>query len=163
MPLNPYASYLGDRDPLEVLPATAKRLSEWTNLLGRDGVERALSPGKWSARKILCHLADTEVAFAFRLRQALAEPHHVIQPFEQDQWARTYDAFAAGAAVELFAALRAWNLTLIRTVEPATLSKPVTHPERGPMTLQVLIETMAGHDLNHLGQLEAIASRTAGA
>jgi len=29
------------------------------------------------------------------------------------------------------------------------------------MTFKVLIETMAGHDLNHLQQLEAIAARAA--
>jgi len=159
MPLNPYASHLGDRDPLEVLPATGQQLRVLKSSLGRDGIERALALGKWSARKILCHLADTKVAFAFRLRQALAEPHHVIQPFDQDQWASTYDAFDAGAAIDVFDSLRAWNLTLIRTVQPAVLSKPLTHPERGKMTFQTLIETMAGHDLNHLRQIETIASR----
>jgi hypothetical protein len=104
-------------------------------------------------------LADTELAFAFRLRQALAEPHHVIQPFDQDKWAAVYDAFEAGAAVAVFGAVRKWNITLIETVPPATLSKPLTHPERGEMKFQVLIETMAGHDLNHLRQLEGIASQ----
>ena len=37
------------------------------------------------------------------------------------------------------------------------MSKPVTHPERGTMTFQTLLETMAGHDLNHLQQLETLA------
>jgi hypothetical protein len=46
-------------------------------------------------------------------------------------------------------------------VKAGELSKPLTHPERGTMTFQVLIETMAGHDLNHLGQMEAIAGRSA--
>lgn len=49
------------------------------------------------------------------------------------------------------------DLKLIRAVTPGALSKPVTHPERGEMTFRVLIETMAGHDLNHLGPLEAFA------
>ncbi|MGA2724326.1 MAG: DinB family protein [Bryobacteraceae bacterium] len=35
-----------------------------------DGVERPRAPGKWNARQILCHLADVEIVFAFRLRQA---------------------------------------------------------------------------------------------
>jgi len=47
---------------------------------------------------------------------------------------------------------------LLKNVPPATFSKPVTHPERGTMTFKVLLETMAGHDLNHLRQLEAIAA-----
>jgi hypothetical protein len=159
--MNPYATYLGKQDPLRVIAETPSRLSVLLDNLGRDGAERALAPGKWSARQILCHLADTELAFAFRLRQALAEPHHVIQPFDQDKWAASYDAFEARAALDVFGTVRKWNITLIKTIPTATLSKPLMHPERGEMTFQVLIETMAGHDLNHLRQIEGIASQAA--
>ena len=41
---------------------------------------------------------------------------------------------------------------------PQAASRPVTHPERGAMTFQTIIETMAGHDLNHIGQLRRIAA-----
>ena len=160
--MNPYATYLEDQDPLRVIAETHSRLSALLDALGRDGADRVLVPGKWSARQILCHLADTELAFAFRLRQALAESHHVIQPFDQDKWAAIYDAFEARAAVEVFGTVRKWNITLIKTIPPATLSKPLTHPERGEMTFRVLIETMAGHDLNHLRQLDGIASQASG-
>jgi hypothetical protein len=160
--MNPYATYLEDQDPLRVIAETHSRLSAMLNALGQDGANRAPAPGKWSARQILCHLADTELAFAFRLRQALAEPHHVIQPFDQDKWAAPYGAFEARAAVDVFGAVRNWNITLIKTIPATKLSKPLTHPERGEMTFQVLIDTMAGHDLNHLRQLEGIASRRAG-
>ncbi len=159
--MNPYATYLADQDPLKVIAQTPSRLAVLLDTLGPDAADRTPAPGKWSARQILCHLADTELAFAFRLRQALAEPHHVIQPFDQAKWAASYDAFEARAAVDVFGAVRKWNITLIETVPPATLSKPLTHPERGEMTFQVLIQTMAGHDLNHLRQLEGIASRPA--
>jgi uncharacterized damage-inducible protein DinB len=155
--MNPYASYLGDRDPLPVIVATPQHLAAQLDRLGPAGVERPRAPGKWSARQILCHLADTELVFAFRLRQALAEDHHVIQPMDQDKWAANYDAFGARAALEVFTAVRKWNLALIEVVPPAVMSKPVTHPERGQMTFRVLIETMAGHDLNHLKQIESIA------
>jgi hypothetical protein len=37
---------------------------------------------------------------------------------------------------------------------PNAANKPVLHPERGTMTFQTIIETMAGHDLNHLAQLQ---------
>jgi hypothetical protein len=63
----------------------------------------------------------------------------------------------------MFSAVREWNLTLIRSLSPADFSKPVTHPERGTMTLQTVIETMGGHDINHLNQLVAIAARASGA
>ena len=156
--MNPYASFLGDRKPLPVIAETAERLRTMLEALGDEGLERSLAPGKWSARQILCHLADCEIAFAFRLRQALAEDHHVIQPFDQDGWARSYGAYGAREAWVVFAALRKWNVRLVESLPASAWSKRLSHPERGEMTFRTVIETMAGHDLNHLGQLERIVA-----
>ncbi len=161
--MNPYAKYLGQRDALEVIASTGGKLQSLVRALGPERTGQAPAPGKWSPREILCHLADTEVSFAFRLRQTLAEAHHVIQPFDQEKWAENYHAYDAGAALAAFSALREWNLALIRATPRESFFKRVTHPERGEMTFQTLVETMAGHDVNHLGQIEVIAARSAGA
>jgi hypothetical protein len=155
--MNPYASYLGDLDPLPVIAATPQRLAAQLDRLGPEGIERPYAPGKWNARQVLCHLADTEIVFALDLRQTLAEEHHVVQPMDQEKWAANYDAYGARAALEVFTAVRKWNLALLAVGPPAVMSKPVTHPERGQLTFRVLIETMAGHDLNHLKQIKGIA------
>ena len=157
--MNPYASYLGGRDPLEVIAATPQWLGSLLQTLGPERAEQPPAPGKWSAREILCHLADCEIVFAFRLRQALAEEHHVIQPFDQDRFAASYRAYDAQSALAVLTAVRQWNIALIRTVGPDSLSKKLTHPERGEMTVQTVVETMSGHDINHLRQIEAIAAR----
>jgi hypothetical protein len=156
--LNPYASFLGGADPLNVIAATPSRLATLANKLSPDGIETSLAPGKWTARQILCHLADCELVFGYRLRQTLAEDHHVIQTFDQDRWAATYAAYGAAEALNVFSSLRRWNLTLIRRVPQEQLAKPVNHPERGEMTFRVIVETMGGHDLNHIKQIEAIAA-----
>jgi len=158
--MNPYASFLVGRDALQVVAETPQRLNDLARKLGDKGMERSYAPGKWSARMILCHLADSEVVFAFRLRQALAEPHHIIQPFDQDAWASSYSSpnLSGTAALNAFLALRQWNLRLLKDLPQTKLLKPVTHPERGSMTFNILFETMAGHDLNHLRQLDSIAA-----
>lgn len=161
--MNPYAVHLGDGNPVDVISETAHRLAHLLDTVGPERVNASPAPGKWSIRDILCHLADSEVVFAFRLRQALAEDYHVIQPFDQDQWAKPYAAYSASSALATFSEVREWNLALIRSVSPATLSKHLTHPERGEMTFQTIIETMAGHDLNHLEQIEKIGPQSAGA
>jgi hypothetical protein len=161
MEINPYALFVGTQNPRQIIAGTAARLDSLTQTLGPAGLERSPAPGKWCTREILCHLADCEVVFAFRLRQALAEPHHVIQPFDQDKWADAYGAFEAPAALNVFRTVRQWNLKLIDSLAPEDFSKPLTHPERGKMTFQVLVETMAGHDLNHVWQIEAIATKKA--
>jgi len=107
--VNPYAKFLGSRSAREVISETPARLEALANQLGPDGLERIPAPGKWSARDIICHLADCEIVFAFRLRQALAQDHHVIQPFDQDAWAAPYQTLDARAALGVFTSVRRWN------------------------------------------------------
>jgi len=104
-------------------------------------------------RQILAHLTDTEIAFSFRMRQAVAETGHVIQPFDQDKWASGYPQADAQTALALFAVLRKWNVQFLRGLAPEAFEKEVVHPERGPMKFRTIVETMAGHDGNHLIQL----------
>lgn len=156
--LNPYAEFLDGR-PLEViLSATSHEIANKLQMIGPDRVSQPPTPGKWSAAEIVCHLADTEIAFAFRLRQTLAEDHHILQPFDQEKWAAPYKDIPAKDALAAFTSLRNWNLLLIKKTLATSAAKPVTHPERGTMTFQTIVETMAGHDLNHLAQLKRLAA-----
>lgn len=154
--MNPYASYLADRDALKVLSETPAQLQQFFNKLG-ERLQQPWAPGKWTGRQILCHLADCELAFGFRYRQAVAEDRYVAQSFDQDKWARTYAAYDAAMAIETFSALRRWNLTFFGNLKPGVFDRRITHPERGELTIRDLVETSAGHDLNHLRQFEALA------
>jgi uncharacterized damage-inducible protein DinB len=160
--MNPYASFLDGRDPLAVIDETSRTLAAIVATLPASHLEWRPAPGKWNTREILCHLADCEIAFAFRLRQTLAEPHHVIQPFDQEKWAGTYGGLTARGALNAFSSLREWDLALISTTPVEGMNKLVTHPERGDMTFRTIVETMAGHDLNHVRQLERIAGTFTG-
>jgi hypothetical protein len=156
--LNPYDVFLDGRQLETILKATPGAV-DWA--LGALGPEKSAvppAPGKWSAAEIVCHLADCELVFGFRLRQTLAEDSPVLQPFDQDKWAATYPGIPAAAALEVFKALRDWNLRLITAALPTAGDRPVTHPERGTMTFMTIVETMAGHDLNHLAQLQKLAA-----
>ena len=154
MAANPYAPHLDNHEPRQVIETTSEQLKALFEALGSDGAERIPAPGKWNARQILCHLADCEIVFAFRLRQALSEDYHVIQPFDQERWAASYAAFDVPSALAVFTAVRTWNLRWLAALPATALNKKLAHPERGEMTLQVVIETMAGHDRNHLAQIE---------
>jgi hypothetical protein len=158
MSTNPYAAFLNGQDAGSLVKQFPDKLAAVVSKLGTDGMGRSLAPGKWTAAEILCHLADTEIAFAFRWRQALAEEDHVVQPFDQDHWAKRYASLSADDALRTFTALRHWDIRLLDNLSPADWERELTHPERGRQTFRTLVETMAGHDLNHLGQLEKIAA-----
>ena len=157
MELNPYAKFLGKRDPLEVLETTHPTMLGLFKRFTRDQIEQPPAPGKWSAREIVAHLADCELVFSFRLRQTLAEDHPIQQPFDQERWAARYGNHDFDAALRMFDAARNWNLLLLYDVTPAERQRPTTHPERGTMTLWTIVQTMGGHDNNHLQQLERLA------
>jgi len=156
--MNPYATQLGDRDPMEVIATTAARLETLLAAIGPVRAAQPRAPGKWSPREITCHLADCEIVFAFRLRQALAEDRHCLQTFDQDKWAPVYGAYELSAALAAFTAVRNWSVALVRWLPAAAFDRRLIHPERGEMRYRVLVETMAGHDCNHLAQLEALAA-----
>lgn len=151
--LNPYASFVAGLDPRQVIADTPNRLAELAALPTHPP-----APGKWDVREVMCHLADSEIAFGFRLRQAAAEDHHTIQPFDQDKWAVGYSAYDLPGALEVFGALRRWNLKFIGAQPPEMFQRPVSHPERGQMTFQTVVETMAGHDLNHIRQISLLVA-----
>jgi len=147
---------LGDRNPIESLEASAQRVEAVARRLGDGGLSRAWGPGKWTGKQILAHLADAEVGVGFRARQILAEENHRIQPFDEGVWAKRYADVDAEAALGSYRALRRWNLSLFRKLSAEELRREAFHPERGPETLDTVVRMLAGHDLNHLGQLERI-------
>lgn len=156
-PNTPYAAYLGDQDAMAVLSTTGRRLADLFTSIGAARINQPIAPGKWSPRQIIIHLADCDLAFGFRYRQTLALDNHTVQPFDQDAWATNYEAYDADQALATFLALRNWNLALIRTLTPGQLAMACQHPERGQETFKTLMEIAAGHDINHLRQLETFA------
>jgi hypothetical protein len=165
MELNPYASYLNGEEPVPVLKTTAARIRTLTTGLTDAQINTRPAPRKWSLREIAAHLADCEIVFSFRLRQTLAapldQPHAIIQPFDQDAWAKRYEAYQFEPALAFFQTARNWNLLYLNTVSQEDRRRPTTHPERGTMPFWTIVETMAGHDINHLQQIERLATRLA--
>jgi len=78
--VNPYTSHLGQLDPLEVIAATPTKLRALMDAIGGERAEQPLAPGVWSSAT----WPIAKVAFAFRLRQTLAEDRRAMQRFEQE-------------------------------------------------------------------------------
>ena len=68
---NPYGSDLGGRDPLEALSDTPNQIRQLVDRWSAQDFEGTYAPGKWSFRKVLVHLAQTELALTARARFAL--------------------------------------------------------------------------------------------
>jgi len=154
---SPYAKDLASREPLAAIRDTVARIRTLTSAWTTPHFERSYAPGKWSARLILTHLAQAEIALGNRARMALTVPNYVGQSFDQDKWIARESHLAGPDAVAAFGATAHMNVVLFDSLSPEDRQTPLMHPEFGSVTVNWLIDTIAGHELHHLVQLEQIA------
>jgi hypothetical protein len=158
-PQTPYSADLGEREPLSTMREAAGRIRSLTDGWTAAQFERSYAPGKWTARQILTHLAQTEMALGNRARMALATPGYVAQAFDQDLWMARESGLGGREAMDALMATSAMNRAFFASLAPADRETPFSHPEYGALSIDWLIHQMAGHLLHHLKQLEDIAGR----
>jgi hypothetical protein len=151
-------SYAEGKDPLALQQAAPKKLATLLKGKSKKQLTRRPVPEKWSAAEIAAHLADAEVAISWRLRQILSTNTVPIQAYDQDSWAATFDYAHRDLkqSLETFRALRESNLALLKSVPRKLWDNYGIHQERGNESVTHMVRLIAGHDLNHLKQIEAI-------
>lgn len=155
-PVTPYSPELEDREPLDAMWRTVARVGALVSGWTPPQWERRYAPGKWSARQVLIHLAQTEIALGSRARLALTLPGYTSQSFEQDAWMAREAGLSGPDAADAFIALSRMNTAFFAGLSAAERQTPFTHPEYGALTVDWLIYQMAGHQIHHVKQLERI-------
>lgn len=156
--------YAEGKEPLRVQQETPKKLQKLIKPLTKKQLTTRPAPGKWSIAEILAHLADAELVGGWRMRSILGNNGTPIQAFDQDVWAETlgYAKRDAKGSLETFRALREANLAMLKALPEHLWDNYGMHEERGKETIRHLARMFAGHDLNHLGQVERIVKDSGG-
>jgi uncharacterized damage-inducible protein DinB len=159
---NPYvkrilANVIG-KDPMKVLERTPRRLRKLVKGLKKKQVRYQPAASKWSIVQIINHIADTELVLAFRLRMALAQSGAPLQATDQDKWATVlnYEKADVDEQTDLFTTVRRRNLAIWKSLSDEEWQRFGMHEERGKETVERIAQLYAGHDINHLNQIEAI-------
>jgi uncharacterized damage-inducible protein DinB len=154
--------YAAGSKPLKVQQATPKKLANLIKRLDKRQFSYRPAPGKWSITEILAHLADAELVGGWRMRLILGQNGTPIQAFDQDAWATTfsYSRRAPKTSLATFTALRQNNLALLKSIPKPLWENYGMHAERGKETITHIVGMFAGHDLNHLRQVEELAKQS---
>ncbi len=149
------------KDPLQVQAVTAKKLERLVKGVPTSKLRKRPAPDKWSVNEILAHLSETEIVGGFRMRLILGAPGSPIVAFDQDAWVISghYEKRDARKSLEQFRVLREGNLRLLKSLTPEQWKHYGMHSERGQETIERIAGMFAGHDLNHIAQIERILTK----
>lgn len=153
--------YVKGQDAIKVQRTTAGKLKKLTASLSPTQLKWRPEPTKWSIAEIIAHLADAEIVASWRMRSVIGENGITIQPFDQDQWASVfqYRHRDAKRSLEVFRVLRENNLAMLGEIAPETWDNYGMHLERGKESIAHLARMFAGHDTNHILQIEGIVKQ----
>jgi uncharacterized damage-inducible protein DinB len=146
------------QDSLKVQSVTTKKLARLIKGVPTAKLRKRPAPGKWSIAEILAHLADVEIAIGWRMRFILGAPGTPVQAYDQNAWvsAGHYEKRDPRKSIELHGAVREANLALLKSLSPDQWKHYGQHAERGQESIEHIVRMVAGHDINHIRQIERI-------
>jgi hypothetical protein len=144
------------QDPIKVQSTTSKKLARMVNGIPTAKLRKRPAPDKWSVAEILAHLADVEIVVGWRMRSILGNPGTPIQPFDQDIWVTSghYEKRDPRKSIEQHDVVRKANLALLKSLSPDQWKHYGQHAERGQESIEHIVRMIAGHDINHIQQIE---------
>ena len=150
--------YQQGQEPLSVMATTPKKLGRLLQGKSRGALNKRPEPDKWSIGEILAHLADAELAFSWRIRLMLEKNGTAVQAYNQDAWAAysNYPKQDPRLSLDAFRLQRERNIQLLRLISREMWENYGIHEERGKESVARLTEMMAGHDINHVSQVEEL-------
>lgn len=146
------------QDPIKVQTATPKKLARLIKGISPAKLRKRPAADKWSVAEILAHLADVEIVIGWRMRSILGNPGTPVQAYDQNAWviAGHYEKRDPKKSIELQRTVREANLALLKSLSPDQWKHFGQHAERGQESIELIVRMVAGHDLNHIRQIDRI-------
>ena len=151
-------SYVGRRDPRDMLARAPGALARRVAGVPRRRLMARPAPGKWSVGEILAHLSEIELLWGYRVRTLLERDEPEIVGMDQEVWARVgrYERRDPRESLALYTALRRSNVALLEALPPKALARRGRHSQFGGLSIADIARLLAGHDVNHTRQIDAI-------
>lgn len=114
-------------------------------------------PGKWSAREVICHIADFEPVYADRMKRVVAEHEPTMFGGDPDLFAQSlaYDKRDLTNELVMIAAVRQHVCEILRSLPEAAFARVGLHNEAGPLSLETLLKNVTNHIPHHVQFIEA--------
>ncbi len=112
---------------------------------------------KWTVIQIVNHLADAQMNWFLRFKQALTTLRPTVVPYDQADWAELADAFLPdlNASLAIIRGVNARWFELASYMPGEDFARVMVHPEHGEeLTLDHALSLSTWHGYHHLAQVE---------
>ncbi len=109
-------------------------------------------PGRWSTLEVVCHLADFEPVYADRMKRVIALEQPSLLGADENRFAATlaYHDRDLDEELVIIDKSRSQMARILKTLPAEAFARVGVHDERGPRTLEQLLETVTNHIQHHV-------------
>jgi hypothetical protein len=108
--------------------------------------------GKWSTLEVVCHLADSDQAWAHRMKRVIAEERPLLIGYDESRFASALAYHERDLEEELAAVeqTRRQLARILRKLPSAAWARAGVHSERGLLTLEEHVKLETEHIPHHV-------------
>lgn len=141
---------------LEDYAAGPDQLRAAVNGMTDDQLDARPMPDRWTSRQVICHIADCEIVYADRMKRVIVESSPALKNLDPDEFAGglAYRQRDVGEELHVVQAIRSQMDRILRTLDPACFQRTGEHSTDGTLTLEDLLNRIAGHIPHHIRFLE---------
>jgi uncharacterized damage-inducible protein DinB len=141
-----------DRSQIDVLAQGAAKLRDAVKGLSPTDLQARPGPGKWSIHECIVHICDADQAFAFRIKQILAEDNPTLQGWDENKFIEKLDYHhqSLEAALQSIDGMRKQTADILRNRPDSDFDRAGTHSQRGRQTITEIVGYYVWHLDHHL-------------
>jgi len=120
--------------------------------LSREDLIARPGPGDWSIHELVIHVVDSDFVGMDRMKRVIAEANPQLVGFDENLWVQHHAPHEQSLddALTLFEAGRRQMTRILRRLPDSAFARTGVHSERGPLTLENLVQTFVTHVDHHL-------------
>ncbi len=149
---------------IEAYAAGADLLRESVAAADASQIDLRPIPGKWSIREVLCHLADSEIVYADRMKRVLAEDNPTFFEADPNLFLKSLrpEDRQLDQELEVIAVVRRHMLPILSALDSDAFQRGGQHSLDGPMTLATLLQRITDHIPHHAAFIDEKIAALAG-
>jgi len=129
--------------------------------LGDKQLDTPYRPDGWTVRQVVHHVPDSHMNAYVRFKLALTEDNPTIRPYDEAAWARVADTARTPVDVSLtlLDSLHTRWVVLLESLADTDFARRLVHPDRGPITLDWMLQLYAWHGRHHTAHVTELRKR----